>query len=709
MSLGSILVRLTMNTADFDTDSRRAARIAETRAKQIDAAFRRAGAAIGAYLGAAIIGLSVAVKKSIDHMDEMSKAAQRVGLSTEEFSRLAYAAELSDVQIAALTSTLGKLTKAQAAALDVASQQAKVFEALGISVKDAEGNLRSSSDVLLEFADRFAELDGSPEAMAAGFAIFGRSFQDIVPLIKDGSGAISELMQEADELGRTVSTAGGLMAEEFNDNLTRMKALLEGASMEIAQGMLPQLVAMTDEMVAAGKATSDYEAFGRGLATVLGHLTTALGWVADAARTAGAVMASSIEQASIMLDIGKQIASLGFADGTIAGAYDRITSNRSNLFDSLGGIWSAVPVAPPTTGSFSRTETRTSGTSNAALRNVLGGSGSAAGRKPGLSDEQKAAQELQEDYSRLLAQMQERVALFGQTSEVSQLAYELEHGSLAALTEAQKQQLMALAETMDAQEIHRQKAEDDKALMKEEAQRRGEVTASLREEALLLGMTADEQEIYNRLKWAGVDAESEFGQQIIATTKALQDQRQVAQGLDVVRGAFSDFLFDAASGAKSLKDAFKDMVNSILDGITQMVSKMITEQLFGGFGSSGTGSSGGFLSSFFNMLFGGGGGSSSAGGGFLSGLFGGFGGGMAAGGPVNPSQFYMVGEQGPEMFIPNTAGRILTAEETKSVGRSRALHQTVNFMLQGDMTRNTQAQTAQRVGLATQREISRTV
>src|SRR5439155_9941621 len=36
-----------------------------------------------------------------------------------------------------------------------------------------------------------------------------------------------------------------------------------------------------------------------------------------------------------------------------------------------------------------------------------------------------------------------------------------------------------------------------------------------------------------------------------------------------------------------------------------------------------------------------------------------FGGGMAEGGPVDPGSAYMVGEAGPEIFVPSTQGRIL--------------------------------------------------
>ena len=121
MSL-SIVVRLTVNTADFETDLGRAAKVAERRANEIDAAFRKAGVAIGAALGAAAVAVGAAVKKSIDHMDEMSKAAQKVGQSTEEFSKLVYAGSLADVQMDTLVSSMGKLTKAQAAALDSGSK-----------------------------------------------------------------------------------------------------------------------------------------------------------------------------------------------------------------------------------------------------------------------------------------------------------------------------------------------------------------------------------------------------------------------------------------------------------------------------------------------------------------------------------------------------------------------------------------------------------
>jgi len=78
------------------------------------------------------------------------------------------------------------------------------------------------------------------------------------------------------------------------------------------------------------------------------------------------------------------------------------------------------------------------------------------------------------------------------------------------------------------------------------------------------------------------------------------------------------------------------------------------------------------ISSGLKSLFNGDGGSSSGGGlfgaaaSFLGGLFGG---GKAIGGPVQPGQAYLVGEKGPEMFMPNGAGTIMTADATRKVAR----------------------------------------
>src|SRR5690606_32504340 len=193
------------------------------------------------------------LKNTINQMDELSKAAQRASLPTEEFSKLAYAGELADVSIQDLQASLGRLAKAQADAEKSTSTQGRIFDALGISTKNAEGNLRSTYEVFLDFADAFQKYQGSPEIVAAGLNIFGRSFQNLIPLLKDGSEGLKAAGVEAEQLNLVLTGETGRAAEAFNDDLVKLKKSVTGMWMEVAEQLLPQLVKLSGEFVQAAK------------------------------------------------------------------------------------------------------------------------------------------------------------------------------------------------------------------------------------------------------------------------------------------------------------------------------------------------------------------------------------------------------------------------------------------------------------------------
>jgi len=61
-----------------------------------------------------------------------------------------------------------------------------------------------------------------------------------------------------------------------------------------------------------------------------------------------------------------------------------------------------------------------------------------------------------------------------------------------------------------------------------------------------------------------------------------------------------------------------------------------------------------------------------------------FGGGRAMGGPVNAGTTYMVGERGPELFMPNTSGTIVPNNRLSSQGT--VINLTVNGAIDGEST-----------------------
>jgi hypothetical protein len=303
---------------------------------------------------------------------------------------------------------------------------------------------------------------------------------------------------------------------------------------------------------------------------------------------------------------------------------------------------------------------------------------------------------------------------------MAQLNYELQSGSLKELTEAQKQVLrdkQAAADLIELEKAAQKALADEAERYADEVARATEQFKAVNDEILnqikLVGMSADEQEIWNNLAWAGVDAESARGQEIIENTKRLQGVRDAMENqigaMDAVRNAGADFLSDWAGGQKSFKEDTLDALDSIHQKLLQMIAENLMGQLFGKQGDPGGGAAGGWLQGLFGGLFGNGsstatspaiqGDGSAASGGWgswVGALSAAFGGGRAGGGDVMASRGYWVGEQGPEWFQPRTAGTVLPNGESMAMARGgrREMRVEQNFYnpVMADRANDTQRQ-----------------
>ncbi|WP_081884631.1 tape measure protein [Pseudomonas sp. AAC] len=73
-------------------------------------------------------------------------------------------------------------------------------------------------------------------------------------------------------------------------------------------------------------------------------------------------------------------------------------------------------------------------------------------RGSALTDEQRAAKQLASAYKNVEQSLAQQVALFGQTTEVAHVRYQLENGELSKLNSKQKQHLLDLAAELDAKQ-----------------------------------------------------------------------------------------------------------------------------------------------------------------------------------------------------------------------------------------------------------------
>lgn len=154
-----------------------------TKVDSLGLAFARAFAAAGAV--AAIVGIERALSATVERMADLDDAAESTGASVEALSSLLNTLSPTGVSLDQITDALGKLTRAMAGADEESSKAGEAFKLLGVSTRDAAGNLRPAEDVL---DDLVVALDGYADGTnktALVQAIFGKSGAALLPMLKD--------------------------------------------------------------------------------------------------------------------------------------------------------------------------------------------------------------------------------------------------------------------------------------------------------------------------------------------------------------------------------------------------------------------------------------------------------------------------------------------------------------------------------------------
>jgi hypothetical protein len=273
-TIGALRVVLGADTAKFEDNLKSAVGSLESFGKKI--ATIATGVGIERAFEKAFSAIVESIGTAIDAADKLQKASQKFGIPVETLSALSNAAALSDVSLEQLGSSLSRVSKNMVAAQGPTSEQAVAFRALGINVKDAQGQLKNADDILLAVADSFSKFRDGTTKTALAVAIFGRAGADLIPLLDQGAGGINAMTQRMKELGLVISGPTAAAAERFNDDLKTLALAKDTIILKIlgSSGMLEAMNKLTASMVeAAGKSSNLAENLG----SVLGPAVTEVG------------------------------------------------------------------------------------------------------------------------------------------------------------------------------------------------------------------------------------------------------------------------------------------------------------------------------------------------------------------------------------------------------------------------------------------------
>ena len=234
-------------------------------AKLGDESNRVKGLLAGLGVSLSVAGFAAMIKNAIDAADQINKLSQKIGISVEALSTLRFAAQLSDVSLEALQKGIKGLSQIITEANTGVGDGAQVFEALGISVRNADGSMKSTDEVLLKVADVFANLEDGAVKTALAVKLFGKSGMDMIPFLNQGAAGINQLTAEAERLGLKLTTETARSAEAANDNPTALKASSSSLGIALARDVLPARTNITNAMREAANEAGTLKALWVGL------------------------------------------------------------------------------------------------------------------------------------------------------------------------------------------------------------------------------------------------------------------------------------------------------------------------------------------------------------------------------------------------------------------------------------------------------------
>lgn len=554
-------------------------------AKNVGKGFELAKTAVGAFIGLqAVQGVLSFARETINAADQLDEMSERTGIAVQTLSELEYAAKMNGKALDDVQAALNRVSVKATDAATGNKTAALAFDALGISVKNADGSMRSSLEITEDIGDAFRSIQDPTLKAALAVEIFGKQGPSLVPMIEK----LEDARKEARELGAVVGPEFAAQAAEFNDNMDRLTFMAKGFAGAILADVLPALSDMFTEFRTGIK--------------VFGSFGSAM-WNIGTTNPFKTPLEHAKDYAAEVTSLEANIKKLE-ATGT---AYDRMTANNmrgqlenarklAQYFKEISGYQEAGAGR----GSVNPPSVKTDLPNAKKILDEL------AKANKQLTDAEKEAMRQEQERKAMLQAMNDEITKMVQGEEQLTIAKLRRLGATdqeIAQAEAmmrQRAQLTAADRELeeatkrqtqleqDAKRSKEQLAEAGKRVFEETRTPAEKLNMELARLNDLLGQGAIDWDTYSRAVFQAQDDFDEIGKKGADT---MSDLKSAIEGWG--RQATDTFVEFAFTG----KATFKDLVNSILQDIARMmIQKTIMAPLMSSIGGMFGFANGGIMS-----------------------------------------------------------------------------------------------------------------
>lgn len=171
-------------------------------------------------------GLTALAVKAGAVADDLNTLSKQSGFSTADIQKWQYASDMIDVSVEDIVGSAKKMKK------NMVSESKNVqsaWKAIGVSTRDANGNLRDSTTVFYETLDGLSKIQNETERDVLAMQLFGKSADSLAGIVDDGGQALREMGEQAERTGVILGQDVLDGANKLNDQIDTFKATASGA------------------------------------------------------------------------------------------------------------------------------------------------------------------------------------------------------------------------------------------------------------------------------------------------------------------------------------------------------------------------------------------------------------------------------------------------------------------------------------------------
>ena len=571
------------------------------------------------------------IQETVNYLDEIDKASRAAGIDPETLQSWRLFGELGGAAAGQVDTSLRRIRRRLGEA-QLGGEVARSFDILGVSVRNANGELRTLEEVTPDLVNALAQADNTTTAFAAAVRIGDIEFARLAQAFIDNGGQVDQLFAKFRELGIILDSEVVDAAVKVKDEVTLLNAQLDAQEKLLTAGLLPGWL---------------------NFRTVINDLV--IGAV-DLAQAVGNALTGNVSTRDIdrlqteYADAVKSVEELGDELERVRDSTISPRQKRRELRELESALNAAKDRANEAAGALIALGVDVTGFDFEAFQRVTG----ALAQGPGTGDTSVD--------QRVIDRLNQRLNIAKGLTQQDMIRLEI----AKAGTEQEREILRAIIAALDAKEEAVRLAKEQEEAEKALAETAEEVAATAVRNAQLEREKREAiQDQLNLYLFIGSLTQEQF-EELSRTIgawenigQAVEDVADTVDGMwEVPPGTFLQIRDD-------LNFAFEDGISA---GIQASISSGDWNDLFDYIGRSLLDTvTRSLLDTIFSSIGGGGG--------IFGSLFGGF---RQRGGGVRPGQFYVVGERGPEILLPDISGTVIPNSATGGLTLNVTNQNTVN-------------------------------